>query len=124
MNILVVDDEPAIVTMCEKVLGDAGHTVHGFTSTREALSYLAAGPAADMLVVDYKMPELNGFEFIERAWQLHPKLRVVMITAHGTRELLGQAADTGVHGLVLKPFTAAELARGVQTAFDSTKKPS
>lgn len=120
MNILIVDDEPAIVKMCEKMLGDQGHTVQGFTRTHEALSYLAAGLAAglaaDLLVVDYKMPELNGFEFIHRAWDLQPKLRVVMITAHGSREVLGRAAETGVHGLVLKPFTAAELTRGVKTA--------
>ena len=116
MKILVIDDEPVIVRMCEKVLGDQGHTVQGFTSTQEALAYLAAGPNADLLVVDYRMPELNGFEFIQRAWDLQPKLRVIMITAHGSRELLGQAAETGVHGLVLKPFTAAELTRGVKAA--------
>ena len=116
MNIVVVDDEPAIVAMCRTVLGGQGHQVRGFTSTREALSFLAAGPGMDLLVVDYKMPELNGFEFIQRAWDLQPRLRVVMITAHGSREVLGQAAQTGVHGLVLKPFTAAELTRTVKTA--------
>jgi AmiR/NasT family two-component response regulator len=42
-----------------------------------------------------------------------------MITAHGSQELIGQAAETGVHGLVLKPFTASELAQGIQTALDS-----
>lgn len=115
MNIVVVDDEPAIVTMCEKVLGGQGHVVHGFTSTRAALEHLAAG-SADLLVVDYKMPELNGLEFIQRAWALRPKLRVVMITAHGSRELLGEAAESGIHGMVLKPFTAAELTREVRTA--------
>ncbi len=118
MNIVVVDDEPAIVKMCQMVLGRQGHGVQGFTTTREALSYLAAGPKTDLLVVDYKMPELNGFEFIQRAWDLQPKLRVVMITAHGTRELLGQAAETGVHGLVLKPFTAADLTKGISRALD------
>jgi len=93
-----------------------GHAVRGFTSTSEALAHLAAGPAADLLVVDYKMPELNGLEFIQRAWDFQPKLRVVMITAHGSQELMGRAAETGVHGLVLKPFTAAELTKGVKTA--------
>ena len=118
MNIMVVDDEPAIVKMCQTVLTDQGHTVQGFTSTREALLHLAHTGTADLLVVDYKMPELNGFEFIEQAWSLRPKLRVVMITAHGSRELLGQAAKTGVHGLVLKPFTATELTEGVRSALD------
>ena len=118
MKIVVVDDEPTIVQMCLKVLSEQGHAVQGFSNTREALSYLGGGPSVDLLIVDYKMPELNGFEFIERAWVLHPKMRVVMITAHGTQELLGHASDTGVHGLVLKPFTPAELARTIKTAME------
>ena len=51
-----------------------------------------------------------------RAWALRPDLRVVMITAHGTREVIGKATQTGVHGIVLKPFTPGELARGVAKA--------
>jgi len=82
MTIVVVDDEPAIVKTCESVLGAQGHRVYGFTTTREALAHLAHG-AADLLVVDYMMPEQNGFEFIQEAWSLRPALRVVMITAHG-----------------------------------------
>jgi DNA-binding NtrC family response regulator len=118
MNIVVVDDDPMIVKMCESVLTKQGHTVQGFTSTGEALRHLAAAPKPDLLVVDYKMPELNGLEFIQRAWDLRPKLRVVMITAHGTRELLGEAAETGVHGLILKPFTPAELTQGIKKVLE------
>ena len=116
MTIVVVDDEPAVVKMCERVLGAQGHTVHGFTTTREALAHLAHGPAADLLVVDYLMPELNGLEFIQEAWSLKPTLRVVMITAHGSRELLGEASQAGIHGIVLKPFTPNDLTRGVEAA--------
>jgi DNA-binding NtrC family response regulator len=115
MTIVVVDNELAIVKTCEKVLGAQGHRVHGFTTTREALAHLAHA-AADLLVVDYMMPEQNGFEFIQEAWSLRPALRVVMITAHGSRELLGEATQAGIHGVVLKPFTATDLTRGVETA--------
>ena len=66
MKIVVVDDEPTIVLMCRRVLEAQGHTVHGFTSVQAALAQLQAD-TADLLVVDYKMPELNGLEFIERA---------------------------------------------------------
>lgn len=113
MQIMVVDDEPAIVRMCTRVLAQQGHTVHGFTSTSAALAHLTGGGAAELLLVDYKMPELNGLQFVQRAWALRPGLRVVMITAHGTRELIGQAEQHGVHGIVLKPFTATELTRSV-----------
>ena len=114
-KILVVDDEPAIVRMCVQVLQAKGHTVHGFTRADEALDHLS-GEAADLLVVDYKMPELNGLDFIKRAWELRPGVRVVMITAHGTREVMAKANETGVQTVVLKPFTPNELADGVAKA--------
>ena len=115
MTIVVVDDEPAIVRMCVQVLRSKGHTVHGFTRADEALGHLT-GAAADLLVVEYKMPELNGLEFVQRAWALRPGVRVVMITAHGTRELMAKASESGVQTVVLKPFTPAELAEGVAKA--------
>jgi DNA-binding NtrC family response regulator len=122
MRILVVDDEPTIVLMCRRVLEAQGHVVHGFTDAPAALAQLEA-EAADLLVVDYKMPDLNGLEFIQRAWTLRPGLRVVMITAHGTREVISRATQTGVTRIVLKPFTPTELARGVAEAIGDAESP-
>jgi len=115
VTIVVVDDEPAIVRMCVQVLQSKGHTVHGFTRADEALEHLTA-QAADLVVVDYKMPELSGLEFIQRAWTLRPRVRVVLITAHGTREVITKANESGVQTVVLKPFTPSELAEGVARA--------
>ena len=122
MTIVVVDDEPTIVLMCRRVLEAQGHTVRGFTDVHSALTQLQAEPA-DLLVVDYKMPELNGIEFIQRAWDVRPGLRVLMITAHGTREVIGLASQTGVQNIVLKPFTPTELVRGVAAAVADFESP-
>ena len=117
MRIVVLDDEPRIVLMCRRVLEAQGHAVHGFTDSHAALAQLEA-EAVDLLVVDYKMPELTGLDFVQRAWAVRPGLRVVMITAHGTRDVTSRAAEMGVRSIVLKPFTPAELARGVAAAVD------
>jgi DNA-binding NtrC family response regulator len=122
VKIVVVDDEPSIVLMCRRVLESQGHDVQGFTSVHSALALLEA-EEADLLVVDYKMPELNGLEFVQRAWAIRPGLRVVMITAHGTREVISRATQTGVQSVVLKPFTPSELARGVAAATGKDGKP-
>jgi two-component system, repressor protein LuxO len=114
VNIMVVDDEPSIVQMCVKVLEAQGHTVHGFTKAADALTRLES-EGADLLVVDYKMPELTGLDFIKRAWTLRPEMRVVMITAHGTREVITRAHDSGIN-VVLKPFTPGELTSGIAQA--------
>ncbi len=119
MTIVVVDDEPTIVLMCRRVLEAQGHVVHGFTDVHSALAQLQAA-TADLLVIDYKMPDLNGIEIIRRAWDLRPGLRVLMITAHGTREVTGLASQTGVQNIVLKPFTPSELVRGVAAAVART----
>jgi DNA-binding NtrC family response regulator len=115
VTIIVVDDEPSIVRMCVQVLRSKGHTVNGFTQADEALKHLGANPT-DLLVVDYKMPELTGLEFIKKAWAMRPGMRVVMITAHGTREVMAKASESGVQTIVLKPFTPGELAEGVAKA--------
>ncbi|HEX3178136.1 MAG TPA: response regulator [Methylomirabilota bacterium] len=115
MTIVVVDDEPSIVRMCVQVLQSKGHTVNGFTKAADALAHLTATPT-ELLVVDYKMPELTGLEFIKKAWQVRPGMRVVMITAHGTREVMSKASESGVQTIVLKPFTPGELAEGVAKA--------
>jgi DNA-binding NtrC family response regulator len=123
VKIVVVDDEPSIVLMCRRVLEAQGHAVHGFSSVQDALAQLER-EAADLLVVDYKMPELNGLEFVQRAWAVRPGLRVVMITAHGTREVVSQAAQSGVHTVVLKPFTPGELVQGVAAAVRQADEPT
>jgi CheY-like chemotaxis protein len=116
MHILVVDDEPAIVQLCVKVLGRLGHSVAGVMDGEEALSRLAGEPSIDLLVVDYKMPGLNGFEVIRRARSLHRGLKIVLITGHGTREVVGEAIDGGVNGILVKPFTPDELTQTITAA--------
>lgn len=112
MRILVVDDEQPIMQLCVKVLETQGHTVDGFTRGEELLACLADGPA-DLLVVDYKMPGLNGVEVVRRARALRPGVRIVMITGHGTREVVQEAYAAGVDNVLLKPFTPNELTGAV-----------
>ena len=117
MRILVVDDEPPIMALCLKILGRLGHEVEGATRGEEALSKLAGAPV-DLLVVDYKMPGINGFEVVRRARGIHPNLKVVLITGHGTREVMGEALDGGINGILVKPFTPDELASTINAALE------
>ena len=117
MRILVVDDEQPIMALCLKILGRLGHEVDGVTSGEEALAKLAGAPV-DLLVVDYKMPGVNGFEVLRRARVLRPGLKVVLITGHGTREVISEALEDKVNGVLVKPFTPDELAHTLTAALD------
>jgi DNA-binding response OmpR family regulator len=115
----VVDDEEPILRLCVRVLGRIGHQVDRASGGEEALAKIAAiiavGPL-DLLIVDYKMPGLDGFEVIKRARSLNSALRIVLITGHGTREVVGEAIDGGVNGILVKPFMPDELTQTIAAA--------
>jgi len=120
MRILIADDEAPIVQLCLKVLQAAGHSVAGVTKGEDALSRLA-DESIELLVVDYKMPCLDGFEVIRRARLLQPALKIVLMTGHGTQAVMAEAGQRNLDGIVIKPFTPDELNQAVEVALASKK---
>ncbi len=118
--VFVLDDEPGIILLCKRLLERAGFQVKSFTAPREALSALEDNPV-DLLLVDIRMPELDGFQVIDRARQLHPDLAIVVMTGFGTVETAIEALSRGADGLVLKPFTGNELVVSVQRALEQNR---
>ncbi len=101
-RILVVDDEPSIVLLARRLLSRAGYEVTGFTSPGEALVWLEGHPV-DLIVVDIRMPEMDGFTFMEEARQRAPEVGFLIITAYGTLEAALEAVNRGAEGMYLKP---------------------
>lgn len=112
MKILVVDDEPPIMQLCVRILESHGYSVDGVLRGDQALARLEVEPV-DLLLVDYRMPGLNGIGVMRRARAARPDLRVLLITGHGTREVIEEAQAAGADGVLLKPFTPDELAEAV-----------
>jgi signal transduction histidine kinase/CheY-like chemotaxis protein len=106
-SILVVDDEPGIALLCKRVLARAGYTVAALTEPQAAVSWLEKNHA-DLLLVDIRMPEVDGFEVITRVRQLQPDIAVLVMTGFGTVETAIRALRQGVDGLILKPFEQSE----------------
>ncbi|MDO9303047.1 MAG: response regulator, partial [Anaerolineales bacterium] len=69
--VFVVDDEPGIALLCNRLLTRAGYKVEIQTNPREAISYLKENKI-DLLLVDIRMPEVDGFEVIQHAQRLQP----------------------------------------------------
>jgi DNA-binding NtrC family response regulator len=113
-RILIVDDAGAVVVLCVNVLQALGYAVKGANSGEVAVEILGK-ERFDMMVLDYKMPGLTGFEVFAQARALHPDLAVVLVTGHGTPQIVEEAHRLGFAAILLKPFTADELRGTVET---------
>jgi len=121
--IFIVDDEPGIAALCTRLLNRAGYKSASETNPRRAIEYLVHNPVS-LLLVDIRMPEVDGFEVIQHAQRLQPDAAILIMTGHGTVETAIKALRQGVDGLILKPFAAgSELLAAVNLALvDSQRK--
>jgi two-component system response regulator (stage 0 sporulation protein F) len=107
-KILIVDDAGPVVVLCVNVLQALGYAVKGANRGETALELMRKEPF-DLMVLDYKMPGMTGFEVFQQARALHPGMAVVLVTGHGTPEIINEANRMGFNAILLKPFTSDEL---------------
>jgi two-component system chemotaxis response regulator CheY len=119
MKILIVDDFSTMRRIIKNLLRDLG-----FNNTVEADDGLTALPilqagGIDFLVTDWNMPGMQGIDLLKavRADENMATLPVLMVTAETKREQIIVAAQAGVNGYVVKPFTAATLKEKIDTIF-------
>lgn len=112
-KILIVDDAGPVVVLCVNVLQALGYAVKGANRGETALELLRKEPF-DLMVLDYKMPGMTGFEVFQQARALHPRMAVVLVTGHGTPEIINEANRMGFSAILLKPFTSDELRSAVE----------
>lgn len=119
----VVDDEPGIALLCKRLLTRAGYKVETETDPQKAIEYLKENKV-DLLLVDIRMPGVDGFEVSQHVQRLQPDAAVLIMTGHGTVETAIRALRQGVDGLILKPFgQGSELIDAVKLALaDSQQK--
>jgi two-component system chemotaxis response regulator CheY len=120
MKILIVDDFSTMRRIIKNLLRDLG-----FTNTAEADDGQTALPLLkngdfDFLVTDWNMPGMTGIELLRqvRADDRLSSLPVLMVTAEAKREQIVEAAQCGVNGYVVKPFTAAALKEKIEKIFE------
>jgi len=120
MKILIVDDFSTMRRIIKNLLRDLG-----FNNTDEAddgntaLPKLQAGNF-DFLVTDWNMPGMQGIDLLKavRADAKLANLPVLMVTAEAKKEQIVEAAQAGVNGYIVKPFTAATLKEKIDKIFE------
>ena len=120
MKILIVDDFSTMRRIIKNLLRDLG-----FTNTAEADDGSSALPMLqsgnfDFLVTDWNMPGMTGIELLKavRADDKLKNLPILMVTAAAKRDQIIEAAQAGVNGYVVKPFTAVVLKEKIEKIFE------
>lgn len=120
-TILIVDDEKGIVRLCERLLKRANFTVFSASDTDIGVEILK-DKKIDLLLVDIRMPKMDGFQLIEIARRHQPDIGAVIMTGFGTLETAIRALKEGADGLILKPFEKGEeLIQTVRHALEERK---
>lgn len=113
-TIVVVDDEPAARTAVARLLQERGYTVHALTGGQEAIDF-ASTNSFDVLLTDFRMPGgLDGLTTVRAVRRINPQVVAIIMTGHSSVDLAIESLKLGVHGFVVKPFTAFELIRNIE----------
>ncbi len=108
LAVLVVEDDASLRQSLTEVLRAAGYTAEAKNSAAEALHLLKSSPF-DIVLCDWKLPDLDGLSFIPRCHDSAPDTVVVLMTAFGNSDLAIQALRAGAYDYLAKPFSNDEL---------------
>jgi PAS domain S-box-containing protein len=110
-HVLVVDDEPEVAALLERLLVARGYRVTAFTSSEDALAAFRRDPDAYRAVVtDHTMPRLTGIELARQVKALRPGIPVVLTTGYGDK-ISSSPVGSDVDAVAGKPFDTARLAQ-------------
>ncbi len=108
--VLIVDDEALIRWFVAESLETAGHQILEASNAREALAYFTDGAnPVGVVVLDLKLPDSNDLGLLRRIQQLAPQCRIILMTAHGTPEILDEAIRSGAFAVLPKPFDVTQV---------------
>ncbi len=119
MRILVVDDFATMRRIIKNLLGELGfNNLDEADDGKTALPIMQTGEI-DFLVTDWNMPGMTGLDLV-KAVRADPKLRhtpILMVTAEAKKSQIVEAAQAGINGYVVKPFTAGTLNEKIEKIF-------
>jgi len=104
MNILLIDDDEWIRHSMGIFFEFEGCDLHTLETAEEGLEELQRHDYK-VIIADYRLPGMDGLEFLKRSQKTHPNAMKVLITAYGSKEIVSEAYKLGVQDVIKKPFT-------------------
>jgi two-component system response regulator AtoC len=120
-TVLVVDDESVLAGAMGNYLGRYGYAVNVKSSGEDALKAIDYEPP-DIVVLDYRLPRMDGLEVLRKIKQARPTIEVIMLTAHGSVESAVEAMKLGAFDYLNKPVDLEELRLVVKKALQSLRQ--
>lgn len=107
MRALIVDDSKSMRMILGKTLRELDFEITEAGDGRQALDWLNAGEQVDLMLVDWNMPVMNGYEFLcaVRSNELLSDIRIMMVTTETSMTNVAKALDAGANEYLMKPFT-------------------
>ena len=102
-SILIVDDEAQILKILAKILSGEGYKTFTALSGAQALEHIKSNHI-DLMVVDLKMPNMDGLETLKKAKEIQCDIRAILLTGYGTATSAREAMLLGVSDFIAKPF--------------------
>ena len=108
LDILVVDDDPLILTVVDLMIRHAGHVARTAADGVTALDLLADAPA-DIIISDIRMPGMDGLALANMVRKDYPQIPIILMTGYLSEYSSGSASQIGVDHILKKPFKSTEL---------------
>lgn len=114
--VLVVDDDPHVLTATSMLLNDKGYTAVACQDSREAVRRILSADA-DIVLSDIKMPNITGIELLKKIHEVNPEMPVILMTAYAELDIALDAIREGAFDMIIKPYNSDYLIFTVDKAF-------
>ncbi|RWR13454.1 response regulator [Siminovitchia fortis] len=112
-KVLIVDDQFGIRTLLNEVLQKEGYEIFQAANGLQALS-VTEQHAPDLVLLDMKIPGMDGLEILKKMKEINPDIRVIIMTAYGELDLIEQTKKLGALAHFSKPFDIEEIRSAVK----------
>ncbi|MBM3187212.1 MAG: response regulator [Chloroflexi bacterium] len=119
-RVLLVDDEPSVRDVCQRWLQRVGYETAVVAGGREAIAAFGCG-AYDALIVDIRMPEVDGLAACQAIRELDADVALIVMTGYGTMDYAIKALELGVTEFVQKPFRPSQLVAALERALEKRR---
>jgi len=105
MKILLIDDDEWIRDSLSMLFETEGCQLSALETAEQGLEALMVQPY-DIVIIDYRLPGMNGLEFLKQIPKSETNIIYILISAYGTKEVVSEAIELGVQEFISKPFTS------------------